>query len=53
MPDARLARFLDDGVGGADLVDVPVAFGGVVFTPADHVFCDHDGVLASAVMDRG
>ena len=33
-----------DGIGA---IDVPVAFGGVLFTPGDHVYCDADGVLVT------
>jgi regulator of ribonuclease activity A len=36
------------GKTGAGSVDVAVGFGGVTFTPDDHVFCDQDGVLAVA-----
>ena len=33
---------------GAGRVDVPVGFGGVVFTPGDWVFSDEDGLLVLA-----
>lgn len=30
---------------GAGAIDVPVAFGEVLFSPGDHVYCDSDAVL--------
>ncbi len=33
------------GVGDAD---IPVTFGGVTFTPGEHLYADEDGVLVSA-----
>ena len=38
------ARSSKAGIGA---VDVPVAFGGVLFTPGHCVYCDADGVLVS------
>jgi len=42
---ATPARSAKAGVGA---VDVPVAFGGILFAPGDCVYCDADGVLVSA-----
>jgi regulator of ribonuclease activity A len=35
------------GKSGIGAVDVPVAFGGILFTPGQHIYCDPDGVLVS------
>ncbi|MEX0279076.1 MAG: ribonuclease E activity regulator RraA [Ruegeria sp.] len=32
---------------GIGAIDVPVAFGGVLFEPGDYVYCDEDGVLVA------
>jgi regulator of ribonuclease activity A len=32
---------------GAGQRDVPVSFGGVTFTPGDHVYSDADGILVA------
>jgi len=42
---ATPARSAKAGIGA---VDVPVAFGGVLFAPGQCVYCDADGVLVSA-----
>jgi len=42
---ATPARSAKAGIGA---VDVPVAFGGVLFAPGECVYCDADGVLVSA-----
>jgi regulator of ribonuclease activity A len=33
---------------GAGEVDIPVEFGGVVFTPGDYLYADEDGIVVSA-----
>lgn len=30
---------------GTGAIDVPIAFGGVLFSPADCIYCDADGIL--------
>lgn len=42
---ATPARGAKAGIGA---IDVPVAFGGVLFAPGQCVYCDADGVLVSA-----
>lgn len=32
---------------GDGAIDVPVAFGGVIFTPGSHLYADEDGILVS------
>ena len=32
---------------GVGAVDVPVAFGGVIFTPGAHLYADEDGIVVS------
>jgi regulator of ribonuclease activity A len=36
------------GKTGAGEIDVPVQFGGVVFTPRHHLYSDQDGIVVSA-----
>ena len=33
---------------GVGAVDIPVAFGGVIFTPGAHLYADEDGIVVSA-----
>ncbi len=33
---------------GIGAVDVPVAFGNVLFEPGQHIYCDEDGILISS-----
>ena len=35
------------GKTGSGAIDVPVAFGGVLFEPGKYIYCDEDGVLVS------
>ncbi len=35
------------GKAGSGAIDVPVAFGGVLFEPGKYIYCDEDGVLVS------
>ena len=39
------AKSSKDGIG---VVDEPVEFGGVTFTPGEWIYCDEDGILVSA-----
>jgi regulator of ribonuclease activity A len=32
---------------GEGAIDVPVEFGGVVFTPGDYLYADEDGIVVS------
>ena len=41
------AKSSKDGTG---VVDEPVEFGGVTFTPGEWIYCDEDGILVSPVM---
>lgn len=57
--DSRLLAGLDLGIKalgtspirpgktGAGAIDVPLAFGGVLFEPGKYVYCDEDGVLVA------
>lgn len=45
---ALAAHPLRSGKRGEGEVDVPVEFGGVVWTPGHYVYADEDGVVASA-----
>ena len=57
--DSRLLADLDIGVKalgtspvrsgktGRGAIDVPVAFGGVLFEPGKYIYCDEDGVLVA------
>jgi regulator of ribonuclease activity A len=36
---------------GEGMVDVPVAFGGVVFVPGDRLYADEDGIAVLAAED--
>jgi regulator of ribonuclease activity A len=39
---------------GVGVVDVPVAFGGVIFAPGAHLYADEDGiVVAPTALDNG
>jgi regulator of ribonuclease activity A len=33
---------------GEGEIDIPVEFGGVVFTPGDYLYADEDGIVVSA-----
>jgi len=36
------------GKTGSGTADVPVAFGGVIYTPGEHLYADEDGIVVSA-----